>query len=363
MISTSQKEHLTYTLILQVAILLGVVIVAWTYIFPGISKINAQQALTQESIEKYNTMKDSGISIDILGTKLAEIEWKEELLKLVRASPTETSVVINKGSSSSDYISWLNSAIAGSTEDKKKLEQAKKKINSILPTMSPISNTVDEEYITLKEYIKFIESEFLKKFDIQSNMVLWIQWVSYDATQWNVGTFDLRLEFKATNANIQNLITYVNKSWDPSILSFSGLLTDDKIPQILSNPLMTVEALALENVLDTTKPDAANSWRITIRFYVRGGSTEDIKFLKDAIILRKTNLQKDIDNALSEYKAQWSIGSEFERLEVFAKKYAEFTQSLESVKWIDTTDITILGQTATSLKGLSDEFLQITNKK
>jgi hypothetical protein len=38
--------------------------------------------------------------------------------------------------------------------------------------MSPISNSLDEEYITLKEYIKFIESEFLVAFDIKSNIVL-----------------------------------------------------------------------------------------------------------------------------------------------------------------------------------------------
>lgn len=66
-----------------------------------------------------------------------------------------------------------------SADDKKRLTQAKQKINSILPTMSPISNSVDEDYVTLKEYIKFIESKFLSAFDIQSNIVLGIQGVSY----------------------------------------------------------------------------------------------------------------------------------------------------------------------------------------
>jgi hypothetical protein len=41
--------------------------------------------------------------------------------------------------------------------------------------MSPISNSMDEEYITLKEYIRFIESKFLSAFDIQSNIVLGMQ--------------------------------------------------------------------------------------------------------------------------------------------------------------------------------------------
>lgn len=363
MISTSQKEHLTYTLILQVAILLGITIVAWTYIFPWVKEINAQQELSRESIVSYNTMKDTGLSIGNLGQILADIEWKEELLKLVLSSPDETSIAINKWATKGDYMTWLNAAIAGSTEDKNKLEQAKKKINSILPTMSPISNSVDEEYITLKEYIKFIESAFLDTFEIQSNMVLWIQGVSYDSTKWTIGNFDLRLEFKATNANIQKLITYVNKSGDPEILIFNELLTESNVPKILSNPLMTVEALALENVLDATRPDSVNSGRITIRFYVRGGSEEDIKFLKDAIILRKAKLQKDIENAITECRAQDNLCTDLPRLEFFEKKYLEFTRSLESVKWIETNDITILWQTATSLRSLSDEFAVLTNKK
>jgi hypothetical protein len=41
--------------------------------------------------------------------------------------------------------------------------------------MSPISNSLDEDYITLKEYIKFIESNFFTAFDIQSNIVLGMQ--------------------------------------------------------------------------------------------------------------------------------------------------------------------------------------------
>ena len=124
--------------------------------------------------------------------------------------------------------------------------------------MSPISNSVDEEYITLKQYIRFIESEFLSTFDIQSNIVLGIQGVNYKAGS-NVGTFDLRLDFKASNANIQKLITYVNESGNPEILNFSGVLTEDKIPAILSNPLMTIETLSLENVLDSNRPDAINN--------------------------------------------------------------------------------------------------------
>jgi len=38
--------------------------------------------------------------------------------------------------------------------------------------MSPISNYSDEDNITLKDYIRFVESNILKTFNIESNMAL-----------------------------------------------------------------------------------------------------------------------------------------------------------------------------------------------
>ena len=38
--------------------------------------------------------------------------------------------------------------------------------------MSPVSTYSDEDNITLKDYIRFVENNILKTFDIQSNMAL-----------------------------------------------------------------------------------------------------------------------------------------------------------------------------------------------
>jgi hypothetical protein len=363
MISTSQKEHLTYTIILQSAILAWLALLTWSYLIPGITKIGIDQAAAQESIRVYVDTKENGIPFDDLGKKLTTMKGKEELIKIIRSDAAETRKVIKK-SVKWEYTGWLNSVIANSDEDKKKLTQAKQKINSILPTMSPISNSLNEEYITLKEYIRFIESRFLTAFEIQSNIVLGIQWVNYAAgwTTGNVGTFDLRLDFKATNTNIQKLITYVNESGNPAILSYSGLLADGDVPAILSNPLMTIESLSLEDVLDSTRPSAINNGRATIRFYVRGSSKEDIIFLKGAIASRQEVLQAQIMSAQAECKKQGQLCTELPRLDAFSKKYTEFTRSLTQTKWVDTLDISILGQTATSLRSLDDEFQSITNK-
>lgn len=178
MISTSQKEHLTYSLILQVVVLLAIGIFTWYYILPGITKIGETQASAQNAVDSFNTMKDRGFSFEELGKELSKLKGKEELIKIIQAVPNDTKQVIVK-SGTSDYLTWLNTAIANSDEDKAKLVQAKQKINSILPTMSPISDSIDEDYITLKEYIRFIETQFLSNFDMKSNVVLGIQGVQY----------------------------------------------------------------------------------------------------------------------------------------------------------------------------------------
>jgi hypothetical protein len=96
MISTSQKEHLTYTLILQSAILAGLAILTWSYILPGITKIGIDQAAAESSIATFNDTKENGISFDDLGKKLATMKGKEELINIIRSAPADTRTVIKK---------------------------------------------------------------------------------------------------------------------------------------------------------------------------------------------------------------------------------------------------------------------------
>ena len=53
---------------------------------------------------------------------------------------------------------------------------------------------------------------------------------------------------------------------------------------------MTIESLSLQNLLDANNPNVRNTGRVTIRFYVRGSSKEDITFLKEAIKEQETVL-------------------------------------------------------------------------
>lgn len=361
MLSTSQREHLTYTLIWQCLTLAAIWILSWHYILPGFAKISTNIEKAETTINSYVEIRDKGYDYSRLTGVLWGMGNKEELIKIIQATPDQTKVALQKVGTQ-EYLTWLKNAINASDEDKKKLIQAKKKINSILPTMSPMSANIDEENVTLKEYILYIEKEIFKKFDLDNNMSLWIQNVVY-GNAWNgmpsgIGTFDLRLDFRTTNENIKKLIDYVNQSGNADILTQSGILSDDQIPEIMSNPLLTLEAFSLQFPLDLKNPDKINTGRATIRFYVRGSSSDDVTFLRENLQTRKDALLSNINSAVSECQKNEVLCSQLDSLKAFQKKYNEF------LRWLNTNykfgglvdEVYGLTQQVNALRTLEQEF-------
>jgi hypothetical protein len=93
--------------------------------------------------------------------------------------------------------------------------------------------------------------------------------------------YEFRLDFKATNQDIQDFIEYINETGRPDILSFTGELSKDRIPKVMSNPLITMETFSVQEKLDLDNPTKENTGRSTLRFYIRGVSKDDIQFLTE----------------------------------------------------------------------------------
>jgi hypothetical protein len=51
-----------------------------------------------------------------------------------------------------------------------------------------------------------------------------------------------------------------------------------------------MEAFSLQDPLDLKNPDKINNWRVTIRFYVRGSSMDDVTYLRENLKTRKDEL-------------------------------------------------------------------------
>jgi hypothetical protein len=361
MITNTQKESLIYSAIGQVIVIIGLIIFALYYILPGFQKIQENKDLAQSAYDSYITLKKEGIPYDVLVSTLAAMSERDDLRKIIQSAPEETKKIL-VSSGSSDYISWLQDNIWKTEWEKKSLKQAKQKINSIIPTMSPVSTYSDEDNITLKEYIQFIENNILKAFNIDTNMALGIQWVAYGDSQSkmpkNIWSFTLNLDFNSTNENIEKLIEFIQKSGNPKLLLNTGALADDDAPSAMSNPLITLESFSLQNTLDMDNPSNQNSWRMTIRFYIRGSSLDDVAFLKQNLKSRREKLEKDINTSIESCKKNAAICSQLSRLEQVRTKFLEFTRSIDSRSALvsPADEIYVITGQLSSLKMIEKEF-------
>lgn len=366
MLSNSQKEHLTYTAIWQVFTLVIIGILAFNYIIPQITAINSQLSRANLSIETYKKTLEDGLDYATLGNMLSGKPERSELVKIIQTDPRGTETVIKK-TGTKNYLEWLTQSIGDSDEDKKILVREKGKLNSIIPTMSPISSNIEETNISLKDYVKFIEGTILKKFNFDSNVVITMQGVTFWQKWWNVpenvGVLDFRFDFKWTNSDISRFIEYVNTAGKPDILTSSWVQSESiEIPGPMSNPLITMSSFSLQNILDPDDPSGENSGRANLRFYIRWVSKDDLLYLRENL----KSKQEEIGNKLAE-SMKWCekdgviCAGYKSKLTQFDIKFREFKRSIEAAK-TSSEDIYTMTQLANTLKSLEKELDTILPK-
>lgn len=368
MLTNSQKEHLTYTLIWQIVTLVALGILTSSYILPGFDKISTNITAANAQIEKYKAVEKDWLSFEEVSTLVSSKGEYAELLKIMNSDAAGTREVLKKTAPEELYLDWIKESINNSTDDQNIITQYKVKLNSIIPTLNPISGNTTEDNITLKTYIKFIETQILKKFSLDANLVLWMDGINVgsSATSWmpeNVGTFELQISFKATNKNISDFIAYINNSGNPELLTSTGIIAKDKMPLVMSNPLITVKDFWLTEPLDSKLPDEENSGRITINFYVRGISKDDITYLKENLKLRNEELKTAIEKAQEECKNQGALcGKVKDQLDLVMLKYRQFNASIitTATQSDNVSQMYNLAQRASTLRSIEEEFKKIT---
>ena len=376
MLTNSQKEHLTYTAIGQVVIIVVVSLWGYTYILPWLDKIDTAGATANSSIEKYQHTESDGLGFDQITELIRPKTEYAELLKIMNTDLEGTRAAIAKGDKNLKYMEWLKIAIADSSKDKEILSQQKQILNSIIPTLSPISWNIEEESLDLKGYIKFVEWKILKQFNFESNITLGLDsivwWTSADGVPENIGSIELQIGFKWTNDDIIKFVDYVNNSWNPELLTEVGSgqnskLAADQVPAIMSNPLIVITSFSLESAITSDNREDQNSWRATIRLYVRGISKDDASYLRENIRVREEELSKKIVESISECKNKWPLcGDTSKRLETFARKFQEYkigTSATESTPAGGINGISALAQKARVLKSLEIELVAIITEK
>ena len=334
----NQREQLMHTAVGQVTTIIFVALWTWFYSIPLYSSLSASVLSTNVAIENYKNTVNDGISFSNI-TTLLKARGQEELLGVIQFAPTEAQNVIKKVGSG-PYLAWLRTSIESNeaTTEKTKIETKKARLNSILPTLSPLSNSISEDTVSMKKYISFVEENIIKKYSLDSVASLSLQNITYGKKGWPawsmtdvIGSFDNDISFKTTNNNIFKMINYINQLGHPELLTDTGAMSDDWIPAIMSNPLAMIDSLSLESSLDMTKLNEKNSGRMTLRFYVRGSSATDIAYLKTAIATRNTALGKKIELKLTNCTKDTTCSNAW-KLQILFKKYNEYNTSNNNTK-------------------------------
>jgi hypothetical protein len=363
MLTNSQKEHLTYTAIGQVVTLVALWIWTSSYILPGLDKIWVNIAEANTQIATYTTTEKNGLTFEEVSTYISSRPEYAELLKVMNADVAWTREVLAKTNPEKVYLEWIKDSIGSSTEERNAINQYKVKLNSIIPTLSPISGNTEEDTIDLKSYIRFIETKILKQFNLDANLVLGMQWITSGGNMpENIGSLELQISFKATNKNISDFISFINTAGNPELLTSTGILAKDKMPVVMSNPLITVKDFWLDKPINSSLPTEENGGRITLQFYMRGISKDDISYLKENIKIRNEELWKNIEVALEECKAQWALcGKIKDQLEALSTKYRQYNVSTSSTIAPDNvSQMYNLSKKVSTLKTLEEELANIT---
>lgn len=351
----STHEQLMYKAWLQVFFLIIAVALTLLFTLPKLQEVSAQAELANEKIEIYNNMYNNGIASQNLLNTIKSVGNNPELVEVVTKAWDAVNPIIAK-TGSKPYLEWLKENSLNNDADRAKLADAQAKINSIIPTISPMSNHHDAKSVTLREYIGFIEEHILAKYEIESLSPLGIDGVKYqenkDAWLENpVGILTVELNFKASNKNIIELLNFIQASGETSLLSREEIL--DNPPAIMSNPLITINSLSLTNLLNPSEPSAENTGRLSLNFYVRGSSDTDVNYLLTAFNKRKNNLKTDIQTKLEECKKSGCPGiAEYEKI---AARFQTFDSSLSAILKKDGNAVEtayIIGQQLPSLQAI-----------
>ncbi|MBX9809354.1 hypothetical protein K2X92_03135 [Candidatus Gracilibacteria bacterium] len=368
MSTKNQREQLMHSATGQVAIIVLVLVLSWIYTIPLHSKLSATIDATNTNILAYKATAKDGIAYSAIDGLFKKSGGKEEILGIIQSAPVETQNAIKKVGGE-PYLTWIIGEIGKSQEDKEKLSIKKARLNSILPTLNPVSNNISEDTVSMKKYISYIEENIIKKFGIDSSTTLSLQSIKYggkgSSMPESVGSFDNDISFKSTNANIAKMIEYINDLGKPDVLLNTGSVIAGGEPAIMSNPLAMIDSLALEQALDLSKPNEPNSGRMTIRFYVRGSSASDITFLSSTISLRKTTLGKKIEAAVKKCEGEDTCPRKKE-YQSLSRKFTEFTRSNPATtanKQQGTAQMYALSAELNSIVSLEEELKKLTGIK
>lgn len=176
--TTTVRDQLMFKAGLQVFLVIGSVAFTMLYTMPRLDAIGLQSEQTNIVVGDYQNTYNNGIPFSNLVSTIRGVGNNEELIEVVSTSPEATQEIIKK-TGSSPYLEWLTDQLTSSDQDRAIMADIRARINSIVPTLSPVNANIDENSATMRDYISFVEQKILRDFSLKSLSPLGIESVEY----------------------------------------------------------------------------------------------------------------------------------------------------------------------------------------
>lgn len=271
------------------------------WILPKYSEMDNMIATANSTYNALRKMETEGLTYN-------EIKWMRESLPNITESilkdQKKVEAAIKKTWSEKNYLEWINLESTKQQEYSKKRERNNKIIGNIIPVLYNDNDPTVTEKITLGTFIQYVEEKILNEYNIENYNPLWLENISFKEDDtlsdvpWKksinstIGSFTLDIELKWKNSDILKMINFIQNSWIVSNNSgeLDWNISDSSINQncpscsALSNLLITIDNLELKDIPE--KNEKENSWKITLRFYVRSLWFEQFKIVQSKILER-----------------------------------------------------------------------------
>lgn len=220
--------------------------------------------------------------------------------------------------------------------------------------------------------MRYVEGNILGKYDVTSLSPIGIQTISYTdsnilkeygASTGSIGYFDITFDIEGQNTNIEDMVQGIEKLGDPANL---GDINDVNAPSpaIMSNPLVTIENLSLNNNITTDNRYEMNAGSMTLRFYVRGASKGDIEAIQAKIKETIATLKTSILNTEKTCNAEVARCEDLKSIESAINEIEKNAESLINVKGNEVAQLNVLSQLSASIDEIQrrlDEFIALNS--
>lgn len=274
-----------YTFVVIVLALYG-----FFYIYPEYTAILENSATVNAQNLKYIATEKNGLDFQELKEYLGKNPAKQTQAKVYLSDKGRFDAVITKPSTEKkDYNSWLVSQLWQKTQYEEEIQKNNAIIENILPLFASqkISDFRDDAeqpvtgIITLRSFIRFVETNLLGKYSLQSFSPIGINSMVFDDKEKNsdnIGSFVINLDISGQNSNIKAMMNTIQSSGrisikDGKLESSKDITNTNRLYSPLNNLLITIDDVKFSSdISDDTKD---NKGMIALRFYVRGiGKTE-----------------------------------------------------------------------------------------